>query len=73
MEDTRVPCKDAAQELNTDTDTVRSQMREENLPIGAAVKCKNIPGYMYYISRRLLDLELAKIAAGEVRPWQIER
>ena len=73
MEDVRVPCRDAARELNTDIDTVRSQMREENLPIGVAVKCKNIPGYMYYISRILLDLELAKIAAGEVRPWQIER
>lgn len=73
MEDTRVPCKDAAQELNTDIETVRTQMREGNLPIGAAVKRRNLPGYIYYISRRLLDLELAEIAEGEVRPWQIER
>ena len=73
MEDVRVPCRDAARELNTDIEMVRSQMREGNLPIGAAVKRKNLPGYIYYISRRLLDLELAKIAAGEVRPWQIER
>ena len=67
MEDVRVPCRDAARELNTDIETVRSQMREGNLPIGAAVKRRNLPGYMYYISRRLLDLKLAKIAAGGER------